>query len=218
MNLEKSGPVYILRLGEGENRFNPASVAEISGLIAEVESASGPRALVTTGTGKFWSNGLDLDWATATGAPLSELVDPVQELFARVLEAGFPTVAAIQGHCYAAGAMLALAHDVRIMREDRGFLCLPEVDLGMSFTPGMNGLVTAKLTPQAAHQAMAFGRRYGGQEARAAGIVDETAAEGDLLERAVEYASELSGKDPATLTAIKRALYGPTLRLLRSGE
>jgi enoyl-CoA hydratase/carnithine racemase len=37
--------------------------------------------------------------------------------------------------------MLALAHDIRIMRDDRGFLCLPEVDLHMPFTPGMNAII-----------------------------------------------------------------------------
>ena len=39
--------------------------------------------------------------------------------------------------------MPAICHDVRIMRADRGYWCLPEVDLGMPFTPGMNALIPA---------------------------------------------------------------------------
>jgi enoyl-CoA hydratase/carnithine racemase len=213
--LERRGDVYVLYLGDGENRFNPESVATLSSLVREVGEASHPRALVTVGEGKFWSNGLDLDWLRSSGASLAEVVAPVQELFAQVLEADFPTVAAIQGHCYAAGAMLALSHDARIMRDDRGFLCFPEVDIKMSFTPGMNSLLTAKLSAQTAHHAMVLARRYTGPSALAAGIVDVTASESELLDAAVAYAADLAGKDPATLQAIKRMLYAPTLDLLR---
>ena len=52
-----------------------------------------------------------------------------------------PTIAALNGHAFAAGMMLALAHDYRVMRDDRGFLCLPEVDLHMPFAPGMNSII-----------------------------------------------------------------------------
>ncbi len=71
---------------------------------------------------------------------LAPFVGRVHELLARVLGMGVPSVAALQGHTFAAGAMLALAHDQRVMREDRGFLCLPEVDIRIPFTPGMAAL------------------------------------------------------------------------------
>jgi enoyl-CoA hydratase/carnithine racemase len=214
--LERRGDVYVLVLGDTENRFNPSSVAQLSDLIDEVQQAPAPRALVTVAEGKFWSNGLDLDWLQSSGSTLEELVAPVQRLFAQVLESEFPTVAAIQGHCYAAGAMLALAHDARIMREDRGFLCFPEVDIKMSFTAGMNALLTSKLSAQTAHHAMAFGRRYTGPTAMEAGIIDATAAESDVLNVAAAQAGELAGKDPASFGAIKRMLYASTLDALRA--
>jgi enoyl-CoA hydratase/carnithine racemase len=214
--LERRGDVYILFLGDTENRYNPDSLAELNRLVQEVQDAPHPRALVTVGEGKFFSNGLDLDWLKSSGTPLEDLVTPVQELLARILESDFPTVAAIQGHCYAAGAMFALAHDARIMRDDRGFLCFPEVDIKMSFSPGMNALLTAKLAPQTAHLSMALGRRYTGPTAMAAGIVDATSGEAELLDTAVVWAAEYVGKDPTSLAAIKRMLYADTLELLRS--
>ena len=215
-SLEQRGPVFVLNLGETENRFNFDTVAELMALLDQVDAAPGEKALVTVADGKFWSNGLDLEWMTANEIDLAALVTTVQELFARVLEAPYPTVAAIQGHCYAAGAMLALAHDVRFMREDRGFLCFPEVDIKMAFTPGMNSLLTAKLSAQTAHQAMVLGRRFTAPEAAAAGIVDGAIPETDLVSGAVDYAGALAGKDPATIQAIKRTLYAPTLAQLRT--
>ena len=215
-SLSREGDVFILNLGDTENRFNFDSVGQLGSLLDTVDAAEGPKALVTVGTGKFWSNGLDLDWMLAESIDLRALVVPVQELFARILEASYPTVAAIQGHCYAAGAMLALAHDARLMRSDRGFLCFPEVDITMTFTAGMESLLTSKLTPQTAHQAMVLGRRFTAPDALAAGILDAVATEDALLPDAVAYAASLAGKDAATIGAIKRSLYGSTLQLLRT--
>ena len=78
--------------------------------------------MVTTATGKFFSNGLDLEWLGAHGEEMAGYIARVQALFARVLELPVVTVAALQGHTFAAGAMLALAHDYRVMRADRGFV------------------------------------------------------------------------------------------------
>jgi enoyl-CoA hydratase/carnithine racemase len=132
-----------------------------------------------------------------------------------VLEFPVPTVAALQGHTFAAGAMIALAHDFRVMRADRGFFCLPEVDIQIPFTPGMSALIQARLSKRTAHHAMTTGRRYGGTDALAAGIVDEVADEGEVLAKAVELARPLAAKAGPTLGAIKAQMYGPTLATLR---
>jgi enoyl-CoA hydratase/carnithine racemase len=214
--LERRGPLFILDLGATENRFNFESIARLEALLDEVDAAAGDKALVTIASGKFWSNGLDLDWLVAKEISLVDLVVRVQELFARVLEAAYPTVAVIQGHCYAAGGMLALAHDVRFMREERGFLCFPEVNIGMVFTPGMEALLRSKLSPQTAHQAMVLGRKYTAPEALSAAIIDGTFAESELLDHSLEYATSLVGMDAATIQSIKKQLYSDTLTLLRT--
>jgi enoyl-CoA hydratase/carnithine racemase len=215
--LEQRGSVFILNLGETENRFNFESVAHLTTLLDQVDAAPGNKVLVTVADGKFWSNGLDLEWMIAEKIDLAALVTVVQELLARVLESPYPTVAVVQGHCYAAGAMLALCHDARFMREDRGFLCFPEVDIKMVFTAGMNSLLTAKLSAQTAHQAMVLGRRFTAPEALAGGILDATLSETDLLPTALQYAESLVGKDASTIQAIKRRLYASTLTDLRAG-
>ncbi len=218
MHIEQIGTVHVLHLGDGENRYDAESIAGLTSLVAQVEAADGPRALVTVGDGRFWSNGLDLDWLDANRSAAPALFLALHELYATVLEASFPTVAAIQGHCYAGGAIMAMAHDVRIMREDRGYLCFPEVDLGIPFSPGMSALVASKLSPQTAQQAMAFGRRYSGPDAASAGIVDETATEAELLPRAIAYAAELADKSRPTLKRIKQLLHAPALGALRDPD
>ena len=214
-SLQRDGDVFVLDLGSDENRFNGDSVAAIEACLDEVEAAPGPRALVTVASGKIWSNGLDLDWMGAHPDELGPFLHRLHGLFARLLAGGVPSVAALQGHTFAAGAMLALAHDLRVMRADRGFFCLPEVSIRIPFTPAMSALIQARLSPQAAHVAMTTGRRFGGDEAHAAGIVDDAVAEADVLPRALELAAGLAGHDAATLATIKARMYPGVLALLR---
>lgn len=212
--VERRGPVLIARMDRGENRFHPDLLDALGAAIDEAEAGDAPSALVVTGTGKFFSNGLDLEHMSAHPGDAEEILRRVHALLGRVLGLGIPTVAALNGHAFAAGAMLALAFDQAVMREDRGYVCLPEADLGLPFTPGMNALLTARLSPPVAHEAMVTARRYGGPDARAAGIVAEAAPEGEVLARAVARAEALAGKPRAALAAIKRGLYAPALDLL----
>ena len=213
-DLQRDGEVFVLRFDDNENRFHPDFLDGFHAALDEVEKAEGPRALVTTGTGKFYSNGLDLDWLSGHQDQFEPYLGRIHGLYARLLTLPMPTVAAINGHAFAGGAMLTLAHDVSVMRTDRGYFCLPEVDLGMSFTPGMNALIQARLTPAVAHEAMVTGRRYPAGEALAARIVHHTAAETEVRPAAVGVAAGLAGKNGATMATIRGDLYRTALAAL----
>ncbi len=212
--LKRDDDVYVLDLGADENRFHPDWLAAVNTALDEVEGAPAP--LVTTASGRIYSNGLDLDWLGQHGDQLQSYVGDVHALLARMLEFPVPTVAAVPGHVFAAGAMFALAHDFRVMRADRGFFCLPEVDINIPFTPGMAALIQAKLTPATAHEAMTTGRRFGGTDAAAAGLVDTAVAEEEVLPTALARARGLAGKNPQTLRAIKAQMYVTQLATLRT--
>jgi enoyl-CoA hydratase/carnithine racemase len=211
IELEQRDHVWVLHMASGENRFNRASIDALHAALDQVEAIEGPVALVTTGEGKFFSNGLDLDWLMAGGDETVGFIDDVHRLLGRVL--GFPavTVAAVNGHAFAGGGMLAVAHDYVIMREDRGFWCLPEVDLGLPLTPGMYAVVAAHVPHQAVHDSALSGRRYSGPEAVAAGIADEVASEDAVLDRAVQVASGLAGKNRDVIAKHKRLMYGEAI-------
>ena len=216
--LDRDGDVFVLNLGDDENRFSLQWLAEVHGYLDTVTDADGPRALVTTASGKFFSNGLDLDWLSANPDKFAEYVNSVHALLARPLGLGVPSIAAIQGHCFAAGGMFALAHDFRVMRSDRGFFCLPEIDIHIPFTRGMSSLIQARLSKRTAHEAMTTGRRYGGEEAEAAGIVDAVAGEDAVLSTAIELARPLAKNAGSTLATIKRRMYTEALAALGDSE
>lgn len=215
ISLEKQGNVFVLRMQNGENRYNPDTVAELHGALDEVEAAADPIALVTVGDGKFYSNGLDLDWMSKAGANGAfENIGHVHGLLARMLGFACVTVAAINGHAFAAGAMFALAHDFRVMRSDRGYFCLPEVDIGMTFTPSMESLITARLSKFTAHEAMVTGRRYTSAEALAGSIVHQSVGDAEVLPAAVALAEKNAKPSRTTIAGIKGSLFKETLAIM----
>ncbi|AOD24594.1 enoyl-CoA hydratase [Rhodococcus sp. p52] len=217
--LERDGDVFVLHLGDrdaevSENRFHPDRLAAIHSLLDEVEAHDGPAALVTAATGKFWSNGLDIDWVGANLPDLPGYLDSVHALYVRLLTFPAATVAAVQGHAFGAGAMLALVHDFRVMRGDRGYWCLPEVQLNMPFTVGMSALIRPRLPIQTAVEAITTGRRYGGEDAVAAGIAEQAVTGDAVLSTAVERAAALTATRGPNLSGIKRGLHAPLISAL----
>ncbi|MFC9434178.1 enoyl-CoA hydratase-related protein [Nocardia sp. NPDC057030] len=216
-NLTYHDKIAVLDLGDDENRFSPDFLDAVNAHLDTV-LADGAQGLVTTATGKFFSNGLDLDWLGAHSDRGPWYVGEVQHIFARVLALPVPTVAALPGHAFGAGAMLAIAHDYRVMRADRGYFCFPEVDIRIPFTEGMAALIQAKLTPKTAIASMTTGRRFGGTDALAVDIVDATAAEGAVTDTALALLAPLGGKDSGTLGAIKNTMFAGALAALTAAR
>jgi enoyl-CoA hydratase/carnithine racemase len=160
--IEYDGVVTVVAMTHDDNRLHPALISELGSVLDELQSSEGPAALVLTGSGKFFSNGLDLEYMAANPEEAERILLGVHALLGRLLGLDLPTVAAVNGHAFAAGAMLALAFDQAVIREDRGFFCLPEAELGLPFTPGMTALIRTRLSAPVAHEAMVTARRYGG--------------------------------------------------------
>ena len=217
--LERDGDVFILYLGnegetDNENRFGPEWIDAVHSKLDEVEAHEGPAALVTTATGKFYTNGLDTTWIFGNLDGLPGYLDKVHTIYSRLLTFPMATVAAVQGHAFGAGAMLASSHDFQIMRADRGFYCLPEVGLNMPFTVGMSALLNSRLPKQTAVDAMTTGRRFGGADALAAGIVQETVDGDGVLAAAVAKASALTSTHGKNLAGIKAGIHRDALAAL----
>lgn len=214
IDVEHRDQVVVVTMDRGENRLHPDLLTGLESALDAIEADDAPAALVLVGSGKFFSNGLDLEYMGANPDEAEAILGRVHALYGRVLGLEVPTVAAINGHAFAGGAMLALSFDLSVMRADRGYFCLPEADLGLPFTPGMNALLTARLSPPVAHRAMVTGHRFTGSEALAAGIAAELAPEEELLDRAVALAAGLAGKPRHGLAAIKRGMYASALDAL----
>src|SRR4029079_19095726 len=101
------------------------------------------------------------------------------------------------------GAMMSLAHDWRVMRSDRGFFCLPELDLGMPLPVGMRSLIKEKLEPRVFRDSILTAGRLCAEDCVRLGIVDESTAEAEVVARAIERVRPLAGKSRDACKALK---------------
>jgi Delta3-Delta2-enoyl-CoA isomerase len=215
--LTGDGDLSVLDLGDGDNRLDRAAIAELHRHLDDVESRPEPRALLTVASGKVWCNGFDQEWMAAHPGEVDLLLDDLRHLLARLTVLAVPTVAAVQGHAFAAGAMLAFAHDFRVVRRDRGYLCLPEIDLRRALSPASVALVQAKVPPAAWPDLLIAARRFGGPEAVEAGLASRAVPEEEVRTVAAELAASLAGKDAATLATVKQRLYGAVAERMSAG-
>ncbi len=196
VTLDESGDVFVLTMDAGENRWNTALVDDLTLALDEVERSSGAAALVTTGASeKLYSNGLDLDWRNAPESHV-DAGDPnafyFMEFMSRMITLPVPTIAAVNGHAFGAGFMFALCHDYRIKRQDRGYLCANEIQLGMVIPGPELSLFRHKLPAHVFYESVQLARRWGGPDALEAGVVNEIASSDTLLAHAVRKAEELA--------------------------
>jgi enoyl-CoA hydratase/carnithine racemase len=92
---------------------------------------------------------------------------------------------------------------------------LDEADIGLPFSEGMTALIQSRLTPRTAVEAMITGRRYGGEDAQAAGIVDATAGQDAVRDTAVRLAAPHAAKGGPVLETIKARMHADVISALR---
>ncbi|KAL0540976.1 hypothetical protein IC582_021002 [Cucumis melo] len=138
-SLQRSGNIFILTLtGSGEHRFNPQLLDSIRSSLRQVRSdvesavstdSSSNFVLITTAEGKFFSNGYDIDWERTSMNQMILMDDKLKSVVSDLITLPMPTIAAVSGHASAAGFIFAMSHDYIVMRRDRGFLYMSELDI-----------------------------------------------------------------------------------------
>ena len=96
------------------------------------------------------------------------------------------------------------------MREDRGFACANEMQLGMAIPQPELMLFRHKIPMSAFHETVQLARRWTGPDAKAAGIVQQVASAENLLSVAMQRATELAplGANRKVFGDQKETLYG----------
>jgi enoyl-CoA hydratase/carnithine racemase len=202
-----------------ETKFNIDSLTDFLSVLDQIEKDTDAKALIVRSSdAKIWSNGIDLDWLLPHVQKRErEVTDmfsaKLNELLKRILVYPMITVAAITGHAFAGGAIMSCCFDFRFMRKDRGFLCFPEVDLGIPFIPSMTAMVRKALPMDLVEDMQLTGRRLTADELESRRVVKKACTMDDLMGEAVSFAKGLN-KERKIVAKLKNVLHKDILTVM----
>jgi enoyl-CoA hydratase/carnithine racemase len=208
ITLRDEGSVAVITWNDGENRVNLDSLARLNSLFDELENRSGPLGVVLTGTGKFFSNGLDLERFGSLPGEFGDTLEEAKRTIGRLLLLPAYTVAAINGHAFAMGALISLGFDSRVMREDRGYWCMNEAEIGLPLDEQLISILRHRLPTATAVRAATTAERFSAPSALSAGIIETTASEADVLTQAIALAERYATLDRKILAHHKHMFHG----------
>ena len=167
---KKDGTVAIITMTNGENRHNPTYTAAILNAFDEIEKdAECSSVVIVSNDSKNWSQGIDVTWLMQAFnnkdfPAIKDFMYGLNKIYKRILLYPMPVIAAINGHAFGGGAIMACACDFRFMKSSKGFFCFPEIDVSIPFLPGMICLVKKAFPYYKLEEAVYAGKRYGAKE------------------------------------------------------
>ena len=208
IKIENTEGLLIIRMSRGKaNALNGEMVGELIAAFSEAATSESVRGVVlASDRAKFFSGGFDVMEVFAYDREkMTEFFGRFIDLYEGMLRLAKPVVAAVSGHAFAGGAVLALASDVRVMAEGEFGFALNEINIGLALPPGMIRMAVTAVGARHARELVLEGKTVKPAEALESGLAAEIAAPEAVLERAVGRARELGAKPPLTYGAIKQS-------------
>jgi enoyl-CoA hydratase len=206
---DKDDAVVTLTLNRPEklNALNEELLGDLLQALTAVERDASTRVVVLTGAGdRAFVAGADIGaMAGMTSSQAKRFADFGHAVGARIEEARFPVIAAVNGFALGGGCELALACDF-IYASDKAKLGQPEVGLGI--IPGFGGTQRlARIVGAArARELCMTGETVGADDALRLGLVNAVVPHADLLAKVRDVARRIASKGPLAVAAIKRAI------------
>lgn len=194
------------------NALTQPTLEEFAVLLEDLEGDRAVQAVIVTGTGKFFSAGLDLfEVFDASDVDFAAFTATFDRTFTRLFSFSKPMIAAVNGHAIAGGAVLAAVADRRVAADGGGKIGLTEISVGVPFPASVLQPVLFSCAGPALSEVLYFGQTYGVPAALERRLVDEVVPRDDLMSRADSIARDLGSRPAAAFAAIKRSLRADAL-------
>jgi enoyl-CoA hydratase len=214
---EQIDGVTVLRLRRPPaNAIDLAFAREIEASLGRLETDRHTRAVVLTGTDRFFSAGLDLKSVPRLDADEQrEMILAFGRMVARLYAFPKPTVAAVNGHAVAGGLLLTLSCDYRVGPEQQCEFGLTGARAGIPYPVSAMEVIRAELSPAAARTMVLTGRTFEPQEALVLGVLDDLVEPASVLSMACEVAQGLAHLPQYVYATTKNDLRKDALAAIR---
>jgi enoyl-CoA hydratase len=213
--LERQGDVVVVRLAGNTkaNVQNDAFLDDVDRAFDTIEQEFDGCAVVLTAAGSVFSAGLDFEsvWRmfdTEGEERVRAFFDRYRRMNLRIFGHPRPTIAAVNGHAFAGGLVLALTCDVRIL--SRGArVALNEVPIGIPM-PAVYVEIIRYATGGAGAAATLFGLEMDAETALRHRFVHDIVEPDEVLPRALAMGARVAGDSAGCYEFTKRELQRPT--------
>ena len=208
LKTEERGTVALLTISAPKslNALNSAILKELDDYISHFDSNKF-RCLIITGDGeKSFVAGADISEMAGLNAAEGEAFGKRGARVFRMLETlPVPVIAAVNGFALGGGCEIAMACDIRICSDNAKF-GQPEVGLGI--IPGFSGTVRmARLVGMGmAKQLIYTGKAIRADEALRIGLVNAVVPQAELMDKAMEMATQIAAQAPLAVRAAKECI------------
>lgn len=195
-----------------DNYFDVHLIEELAEAFEELASNSSCRCVVLCSDGRHFCAGANFtrqtDRTDRTGPHL-------YEVGLRLFEQPLPVVAAIQGAAIGGGLGLALVADFRVGCPEARFAA-NFAKLGFHQGFALSVTLPAVIGQQAALDLLYTGRRIGGEEAHAMGLLDRLTDQNRVRDDASALASQIAASAPLAVRSIRETMRGSLAAQARS--
>ena len=224
---EIHGIVIVTMTSNPVNMQNPAFFSDLNETFDVIENDYAHQPVVLTGSGRTFSAGIDFEYSfklfeRGDADEIRNWYADFRDSMLRVMKHPSLTIAALNGHAFAGGLILALACDERIAGPAATRFALNEVLIGIPMPMAYNELIAHRVGVRAATDAILTGREFGRDEAIRLGFLTAECHEEDVVEQAITRA-RMQNPDTAaayahTKTLLQRPLHDRIERLADDNE
>jgi enoyl-CoA hydratase/carnithine racemase len=216
--------VGVIIMTNGENRHNPEFIQSIICAFDDIEKdLEITSVIITSDDPKNWSQGIDLQWITTAMERndlqgIRDFMYGLNRMFKRMLLYPMPVIAALNGHAFGDGSIMACACDFRFMKADRGFFCFPEIDIDIPFLPGMLAIMEKAIPNYKLQELALTGKKTGAPELEAAHVITKSCKNAEeLMELTLLFAKSFTKKRPI-FGEIKKRMYGHIVDIMETED
>ncbi len=208
----------VIRRGK-VNAFNDNLIDELSRTFGGLALDPSVRAIILTGTGKFFSFGFDIpQFLGYDRERFTRYLTNFTRLYREIFVHPKPVVAALNGHTIAGACMVSTACDCRLMVTGKARISLNEINFGSSVFAGSAEMLKLLVGHRMAESVLLSGSMYSAEEALQMGLVDQVVSEEELDAEADRVAREYAAKDADAFRSIKGLLRRSTAERMEMTE